>query len=196
VGRSSRRGAELDVEEPVWRIRGATQKSLLARYCKALRAASEQPRDASTKALASVRAEVLHALEAPVSALEAVRLDAALVNEPAYRVLWDLPAIDAGSKAVVAIASVDRAPAVMPGLFFLTDAVGDAALTSRAIKEAPARKQLLARFATQLSLRQLPTDGDMTLHDGAMKGGLAAARLVADLVPAARSAVLRHAEGW
>jgi Domain of unknown function (DUF4157) len=148
---------------------GVTQKSLLARYGKALRAATEQPGEPSAKALVAVRAEVLHALEVPVYALEAIRTDARLVNEPAYRVLWDLPAIEAGSKAVVATAGDDRPPAVMPGLLFLTDAVSDAALARRAISDAAARKQLLARFATKLSLRSLPTDGDMTLRDGATK---------------------------
>ena len=146
-----------------------TAKTVLTRYANALRAATDNGSARAEKELIAARQAAIDAIGMPIDVMEAVRADKQLVKEPAYRVLWDLPAVAETKDAEVAVAAFDRPPAQSPGFYFLTDQLVDKTLAKQALASHDARKKVLERFSTRLALRQLPTDGDTVLGDSASK---------------------------
>ena len=158
------------MNEPLyWAVMGASQRTLLTRYGKALRAAQDHPSTATIVAHEEARTAVYDALHGPMYALEAIRADEALIREPAYRALWQLPALDPRDVTQVQPAPEDWIPAHLHATFFMLEALADAGATKKMIRSAEARRKFLARFATRLALADLETDGNQTLHDGVTK---------------------------
>jgi uncharacterized protein DUF4157 len=148
---------------------GFTAKTVLTRYAQALRVNNDKGGAAAEKELVDARQAAIDAIGMPIDVLEAVRGDKQLVKEPAYRVLWDLPAVADTKGADVGVAAYDRPPAPASAFYFLSDQLVDKALAKQALESHDARKKVLDRFGTRLALRALPTDGDAVLHDGVSK---------------------------
>jgi len=146
-----------------------TAKTALQRYGKAFHADQKASTPATKKELIAARHAILEVIGPPIETMEAVRSDALLVNEPAYRALWDLPAAADTKGADVAIAGEDHQPSLQHGFYFLSDQMVDKELAKEARKSHDARKKVLDRFATRLSLRKLAGDGDAVLADGVAK---------------------------
>lgn len=148
-------------------LMASTHVDDLESYAKAVRLAREQQTAANQRAAKTERAKVLAVLNPPILALEAVRKDKALAKEQAYWVLWDTGADAAGGDPKPAPA--DKRPAGGPAYYFIVDAMTDVELARRAPSDAAARKQLLARFSTRQSLRDMGGGGDMIVGQGVPK---------------------------
>jgi hypothetical protein len=146
---------------------GHAAAALLTQYGKAIRLVNDDPsNEVLIKAVDPIRKQVLAKITPCTSVMEAVRVDRQLVKEPAYRVLFGLPALEKGSTADVAIADDSMIAPVGPATYFLTDMTAEAVRAKQALTNAAVRKKLLQDFGTRLGARSMPTDGDDVMHDG------------------------------
>jgi hypothetical protein len=105
-------------------------------------------------------------------AMDAIRGDAALVNEPGYRGLWRMPAAspDEVGKPGIPVEEDSEVDSFL-GASLLLDmqAHHDKKEIDRAFLEAKFRKAVFADWARRMQLRKIDIDGDIALRDAPEK---------------------------